>query len=55
MILKTVSVTNFRCFKEISVELHPRLNVFVGNNGNGKTAILDVVAIGLSRPRHKFN
>ncbi|OQY49247.1 MAG: hypothetical protein DRR08_23010 [Candidatus Parabeggiatoa sp. nov. 2] len=49
MILKTVSVTNFRCFKEISVELHPRLNVFVGNNGNGKTAILDVVAIGLSR------
>jgi predicted ATP-binding protein involved in virulence len=49
MILKKVSVTNFRCFKEISVELHPHLNVFVGNNGNGKTAILDAVAIGLSR------
>jgi predicted ATP-binding protein involved in virulence len=57
MILKKVQLTNFRCFKEISVELHPRLNVFVGNNGNGKTAILDAIAVGLSRvitPLSKF-
>jgi predicted ATP-binding protein involved in virulence len=49
MILKRISVTNFRCFKEISIDFQPRINVFVGNNGFGKTAILDAVAIGLSR------
>jgi predicted ATP-binding protein involved in virulence len=47
MILKKLQLTNFRCFKELSVELHPRLNVFVGNNGKGKTAILDGIAVGL--------
>jgi predicted ATP-binding protein involved in virulence len=47
MILKKIQLTNFRCFKQISVELHPRLNVFVGENGQGKTAILDGIAVGL--------
>jgi len=47
MILKNIQLTNFRCFKQISVDLHPRLNVFVGENGQGKTAILDGIAVGL--------
>ncbi len=47
MILKKLQLINFRCFKELSVNLHPRLNVFVGNNGKGKTAILDGIAVGL--------
>ncbi len=47
MILKKLQLKNFRCFKELSVDLHPRLNVFVANNGKGKTAILDAIAVGL--------
>ena len=47
MILKKLQLTNFRCFKKLTVDLHPRLNVFVGNNGKGKTAILDGIAVGL--------
>ncbi len=47
MILKKIQLTNFRCFKQISVDLHPHLNVFVGENGQGKTAILDGIAVGL--------
>jgi predicted ATP-binding protein involved in virulence len=47
MILKQVHLTHFRCFQDLSVALHPRLNVFVGKNGQGKTAILEGIAIGL--------
>jgi predicted ATP-binding protein involved in virulence len=47
MIFKKIQLTHFRCFKAVSVELHPRLNVFVGNNGQGKTAFLDAIAVGL--------
>ena len=48
MHLKQISLKNFRCFEEITVPLHPRLTVLVADNGGGKTAILDGIAIGLS-------
>jgi predicted ATP-binding protein involved in virulence len=48
MHLKSITLNNFRCFEHIDVELHPRLTVFVAENGGGKTAILDALAIGLS-------
>jgi len=47
MKLKKLVLTNFRCFKEISIDLfdgeqsNPNLTVFVAGNGHGKTAILD--------------
>jgi len=48
MHLKTVELKNFRCFKDLRIDLHPRLTVLVAENGEGKTAILDGIAIGLS-------
>jgi predicted ATP-binding protein involved in virulence len=48
MKLKSVTLENFKCFEKLTVDLHPRLTVFVGTNGAGKTAILDAIAIGLS-------
>jgi len=48
MYLKQVSLTNFRCFDSLTIELHPRLTVLVAENGGGKTAILDAIARGLS-------
>lgn len=47
MKLKKVEITNFRCFKTISVPLNTDLNVFVGINGSGKTTLLDALAISL--------
>ncbi len=44
--LKQVGLTNFRNFKQLNIELHPQLTVFIGNNGAGKTAILDAIALG---------
>ena len=48
MRLKSVTFKNFRCFEDLKLDLHPRLTVIVGENGAGKTAVLDGIASGLS-------
>ena len=48
MHLKRVEFHRFRCFKKIEIDLHPRLTVLVAENGGGKTAVLDGIALGLS-------
>lgn len=45
MKLKKIDITYFRCFESISIPLQPDVNVFVGGNGAGKTAILDAIAV----------
>lgn len=55
MRLKTISLKNYRCFEELVIDLHPDLNVIVGDNGNGKTSILDAIAIGISPFIGAFN
>ena len=48
MHIEKLSIANFRGAKELKLFLHPRLNVFVGMNGAGKSTILDATAILLS-------
>lgn len=48
MHLQKIRIENFRCFEELNLQLHPRLTVLVGENGAGKTAILDAIASGLT-------
>ena len=48
MRLKQLRLENFRCYEHLELDLHPRLTVLVGENGAGKTAILDALAVGLS-------
>lgn len=48
MHLKNLILRNFRCFEKLDLDLHPRLTVLVAENGAGKTAILDAIAIGVS-------
>jgi predicted ATP-binding protein involved in virulence len=47
MKLTKVDITNFRCFESLAVPLQSDVNVFVGVNASGKTAILDAIAIAL--------
>lgn len=46
--LKTVSFNDFRGFEDITLNLHRNLTVIIGNNGAGKSTILDGLAILLS-------
>jgi len=48
MILETLELRQFRCFQQIKLNLHPRCNVLVGGNGQGKTTILEAIYL-LSR------
>lgn len=43
MHLKLLSLVNFKNYEEANLTLSPEINVFVGNNGQGKTNILDAI------------
>lgn len=49
MKLERLHLKNFRCFDELSIEFGKRLTVIIAENGAGKTAILDAIAIGFGR------
>lgn len=48
MYLQNLTLHNFKCFDELSVQFQPKLTVIVGINGSGKTSILEGAAIALS-------
>ena len=43
MILKKLSIINYKNIKDASLELSPKINCLIGSNGMGKTNILDAV------------
>ena len=45
--ISNISLKRYRCFSDISVSFDPRLTLIAAPNGEGKTAILDAVAISL--------
>ena len=47
MKLKNLQISNFRCFESLSIDLDEQLTVLVAENGVGKTAILDAIAVAL--------
>lgn len=47
--LESIHIENFRVFNDASfVEFDKNLNIFVGNNGAGKTTVLDALSMSLS-------
>lgn len=46
MYLSKLYIKNFRCVKDLEVELHPGLNILIGENDTGKTTILDALRLG---------
>lgn len=47
MHIQQVKIKNFRCFEDLTVNLNPDVNIFVGNNGSGKSAVLDAIAAAI--------
>lgn len=43
MYVEEISIVNFKNLKDIQVSFSPRLNCLIGNNGAGKTNLLDAV------------
>lgn len=49
MKLNRLHMKNFRCFEELSLQFGKRLTVVIADNGAGKTALLDAIALGFGR------
>jgi len=43
MILKELSIINYKNLQQAELQLSPKINCFIGNNGMGKTNLLDAV------------
>jgi DNA replication and repair protein RecF len=54
LILKKLSLVNFKNYEQLNLEFSDRINCFVGNNGVGKTNLLDAIYF-LSMCRSYFN
>ncbi len=49
MKIKELHLQNFRCFESLNINFHPSLTVLVGENGSGKSSILDAISIAFGR------
>ena len=38
--MKTISVNNFRCYENMSIEFRPGINLLIGDNSSGKTSLV---------------
>jgi AAA15 family ATPase/GTPase len=47
MKIEQLEVKNFKGFADKVIEFSPRFNMLVGDNGTGKTAVLDALAVGI--------
>ena len=52
MKIQKINIKHYLCFEDKEISFHPQFNVIIGENGSGKTAVLDAiakfVAIGIS-------
>ncbi len=46
--INRVHLSNFRSYTDLSIDIHENLTVLVGENGSGKTTILDAIACSFS-------
>ena len=44
MKITSLDINNFRCIKSAKFDFHNRLNVFIGENGAGKSTVLNCFA-----------
>ncbi len=55
MRLDSIHLKNFRCFEDFVINLDPQCTVLVGDNGSGKTALLDALAVAIGSWLLGFN
>jgi hypothetical protein len=45
--IEKLEIENFRCFKTVKIQDLKRVNIIVGNNASGKSALLETIKVGL--------
>jgi predicted ATPase len=47
LMIRSIDIKNFRCYESLHIDDCKRINVIVGDNGTGKTALLEAIFLGL--------
>ena len=47
MKLEQLTLQNYRCFENLTIQLHPQLTVLIAPNGAGKTTVLDAARVAV--------
>ena len=47
MKLEQLTLQNYRCFADLTIQLHPELTVLIAPNGAGKTTVLDAARVAV--------
>lgn len=55
MLVQGVNLCNFRNYSKIELGCHPSLNIFIGDNAQGKTNILESLFYSLTGKSHRTN
>lgn len=45
--IRSIDIRNFRCYRNLTLDVPARLNVIVGDNGSGKTSLLEAIFLAL--------
>lgn len=45
MYIQKISIKNYRCFRDFSMEFQKGLNVIIGSNNSGKTGLLYAIRL----------
>lgn len=48
MYIEKVKIHNFKCYKDMEINLNKGINIIVGNNETGKTTILEAINLALT-------
>jgi predicted ATP-binding protein involved in virulence len=54
MNIKNVQLHNYKGFKDIEVNFHPKLNLLIGSNASGKTTLLTAMLKGIANITKRF-
>lgn len=53
--IEKMQLRNFMCHANLEMDFNPKINLLVGNNGSGKSAIITALAIGLGADARTTN
>lgn len=53
--IEKMQLRNFMCHANLEIDFNQKINLLVGNNGSGKSAIITALAIGLGTDARSTN
>ena len=55
MIIRNLSLRNYRNYEKVDVNFDEKINYFIGNNGQGKTNLLEAILFLSLTKSHRIN